>query len=93
MKNNNKPPYLKWLFSEHKRGKIKILLTLLGILQIIWATPLILEEYNSGYLPLLPVILIHIVMYGFIIGMILQPYLIYVRLINLKFWDEIKTKK
>ena len=51
MKNNNKPSYLKWLFTEHKRGKIKVLLTLLGIVQIIWATPQIMEEYNGGHIP------------------------------------------
>jgi len=92
MKNNNIPSYLKWLFTEHKRGKIKVLLTLLGIIQIIWATPQIMEEYNGGYIPLLPVVLVHIAMYGFVIGMIYQPYNIYVKLKNLNFWGEIKTK-
>ena len=88
MKNNNKPSYLKWLFTEHKRGKIKVLLTLLGIVQIIWATPQIMEEYNGGHIPLLPVILTFMVMYGFVIGMIYQPFNIYVKLKNQKFWEK-----
>jgi hypothetical protein len=40
----------------------------------------VLEEYNGGWIPIWPVIGIFIAVYGFLIGIILQPVGIYRRL-------------
>lgn len=86
MKKDKRPTYFNWLLTEHKRGKLKLILTVLGIIQAIYVTPMLIEEYNSGWTPLFPIIMMFIASYGFVIGMALQPFLIYKRLIRLDWW-------
>jgi len=89
MKKENTPSYFKWLLTEHKRGKLKILLTIIGIIQSIYITPLLIEEYNHG-MPLLPLIMGLIASYGFTIGIILQPFSIYKTLIESNWFTKRK---
>ncbi len=72
--------YLKWLFSEHKRGKIKVFLFLLGVADCIYFTKDLYLEYVYYEMPLIILILAYIAMYGFTIGIMYQPYTIYKRL-------------
>ena len=93
MKNKTNPTYFQWFFGEHCkdwRGKLKVVATLYGIIQIIYATPLIMEEYYGGWIPLFPVILVHLTMWGFLIGIIYQPYSIYRKLIKLDWFKKRK---
>ena len=68
--------YFKWLFIEHKAGKFKFLLLLFGIIQCVLLTDDFYLEYMDG-MPLLPLIFGYIALYGFTIGIALQPYSIY----------------
>ncbi len=68
--------YFKWLLTEHKYGKIKLLLFIFGIYQCINLTDDFYYEYLDG-MPLLPLIAGYIALYGFTIGIALQPYFIY----------------
>ena len=92
---NKKTPknYLHWVFTDHYfnngRGIFKLIGTIYGIFQIIYATPLIMEEYYGGWIPLFPVILVNLTMWGFLIGIILQPYSIYRRLKRMNWWDRV----
>jgi len=71
--------YLEWLITEHKFGNIKLALFLIGVVQCIYFTKPLYEEYLYG-MPLSILILGYIAMYGFTIGIALQPYTIYRRL-------------
>jgi len=64
-----------------------ILLTIVGIIQSCYITPVIIEEYNYG-MPLLPAIMGIIASYGFTVGITLQPFLIYKRLVRLDWWNR-----
>lgn len=68
--------YFKWLLTEHKYGKIKLLLFIFGIYQCINLSDDFYYEYLNG-MPLLPLIVGYIALYGFTIGIALQPYFIY----------------
>lgn len=68
--------YFKWLLTEHEYGKIKLLLFIFGIYQCINLTDDFYYEYLDG-MPLLPLIVGYIALYGFTIGIALQPYFIY----------------
>ena len=72
--------YLKWLFTEHKNGKIKVILFILGVIQCFVFTDDILVEYFNYDMPLSILVLAFIAMYGFTIGIAYQPYTIYKRL-------------
>lgn len=76
--------YLKWYFTKHMkngRGKLKFIATLYGIFQIIYVTPIINHEYlSAGDVPLIILILTHLTMWGFLIGIIYQPIQIYKKL-------------
>lgn len=69
--------YFKWLFEEHKYGKIKFFLFLIGVTQCFFLTDDLYREYYYYDMPLYPLIMGYIAMYGFTIGIALQPYLIY----------------
>jgi len=69
--------YFKWLFEEHKYGKIKFLLFLLGVTQCFFLTDNLYYEYYYYDMPLYPLIMGYIALYGFTIGIALQPYFIY----------------
>ena len=96
---NSKTPknYLHWVFTDHYfnngRGIFKLIGALYGIFQIIYATPLIMEEYYGGWIPLFPVILANLTMWGFLIGIILQPYGIYRKLKRMNWWERKDTNK
>ena len=69
--------YFKWLFEEHKYGKIKFFLFLIGVTQCFFLTDNFYYEYYYYDMPLYPLIMGYTAMYGFTIGIALQPYLIY----------------
>tara|TARA_B100001564_G_C20255091_1_gene496676 strand:+ start:84 stop:383 length:300 start_codon:yes stop_codon:yes gene_type:complete len=89
--------YLHWVFTDHYfnngRGIFKLIGAFYGIFQIIYATPLIMEEYYGGWIPLFPVILANLTMWGFLIGIILQPYGIYKKLKRMNWWERKDTNK
>ena len=97
MEKEDKSPknYLHWVFTDHYfksgRGLGKLLGTLYGIFQVIYIPPLVLEEYYGGWIPLFPVIMMYIVIWGFLIGITLQPYGIYRRLKRLDWWNRDKN--
>tara|TARA_B100001769_G_C21495493_1_gene287023 strand:+ start:58 stop:357 length:300 start_codon:yes stop_codon:yes gene_type:complete len=98
MKEDKSPKnYLQWVFTDHYfnngRGIFKLIGTLWGIIQIIYATPLIMEEYYGGWIPLFPVIVVHLTMWGFLIGITLQPYSIYRKLKRMDWWNRNKNIK
>ena len=88
MKNKENPTYLNWLLTEHKRGKVKLALMIYGIIQAIYATPLVYNEWYYGHMPILPLIASYIAIYGFVIGIALQPFLIYKKLVKLDWWNR-----
>jgi hypothetical protein len=69
--------YLKWLLEKHKYGKIKFILFLFGITQCFLLTEELYIEYAQYDMPLLPLIGGYVALYGFTIGIALQPYSIY----------------
>jgi len=69
--------YLKWLLGEHKYGKFKLLLFLFGVVQCFLLTEEFYIEYSQYDMPLLALIGGYIALYGFTIGIALQPYTIY----------------
>jgi len=92
MNKNNTPTYLQWFFGEHiknGRGKLKFIATLYGIFQVIYLPQFVLAEYYGGWIPLFPVILIYLTIWGFLIGITLQPYGIYRKLKRMKYWERI----
>ena len=50
------------------------------IIQAIYATPILWDEWYYGHIPLWPLIGSYIAIYGFLIGMIYHPISIYKRL-------------
>ena len=76
--------YIKWLFTDHYfnnfQGKLKFIATLFGFFMAFYVPGPVLEEYNSGWIPIWPVIGCFIAVYGFLIGLLIQPYGIYKRL-------------
>ena len=93
MKHKTTPTYFQWLFEDHyfkdKRGMLKFVGTLYGIVQAIYATPLVYDEWYYGYMPIWPLIGAYIAIYGFLIGITLQPYGIYKRLKRMNWWDRV----
>ena len=78
---SNVPSYFKFLMSKHKSSAI---LSIIGIIACIYVTPILLEA--SYYTPLIIVILGFIAIYGFTIGMILNPWTIYRKLKKTNYW-------
>ena len=76
--------YLKWVFTDHYfnngRGLLKLIGTIYGIIQAVYATPIVYDEWYYGYMPILPLIAAYIAIYGFLIGIIYQPVSIYLTL-------------
>ena len=76
--------YLKWVFTDHYfnngRGLLKLIGTIYGIIQAVYATPIVYDEWYYGYMPILPLIGAYIAIYGFLIGIIYQPVSIYLTL-------------
>ena len=76
--------YIKWVFTNHyfnnKQGILKFVGTLYGIVQAIYATPIVWDEWYFGHMPLLPLVGAYLAIYGFLIGITLQPVGIYKRL-------------
>lgn len=92
MKHKTQPSYLKWVFEDHYfnnfQGILKFIATLFAIFMGTYMPEQVLREYNSGWIPIWPVIGSFIATYGFLIGIIVQPYLIYTRLVRLGWWDK-----
>ncbi len=98
MTNKQTPKnYLHWVFTDHYfnngRGIGKFIGMLYGILQVIYVPPIVLEEYYTGWIPLFPVILMYLTIWGFLIGITLQPYGIYRRLKRMNWWERKDTNK
>ena len=96
MKKNQSPKnYLHWVFTDHYfkngRGIGKFIGMLYGIFQVIYVPPIVLEEYYGGWIPLFPVILMYITVWGFLLGITLQPYNIYRKLKRMNWWDRIEN--
>ncbi len=76
--------YVKWLFTDHYfnngQGVLKFISTLFGFFMAFYMPGPVLAEYNGGWIPILPVIGVFFAVYGFLIGLLLQPYGIYKRL-------------
>jgi hypothetical protein len=92
MKHKTQPSYLKWVFEDHYfkdgRGILKVIGTLFGIFMAFYIPGPVIKEYVEGWIPILPVIGTFIAVYGFLAGILLQPYLIYTRLVKLRWWDK-----
>lgn len=95
MKNENTPSYLKWVFTDHYfkngRGIGKFIGMLYGIFQVFYVPPMVLEEYYGGWIPLFPVILMYLTIWGFLIGITLQPYGIYRKLVRMNWFEKNKN--
>jgi hypothetical protein len=93
MKKDKSPKnYLTWVFTDHYfnngRGIGKFIGMLYGIFQAIYVPPIVLEEYYGGWIPIWPVIGMFIAVYGFLIGITLQPYGIYRKLKRMNWWNR-----
>ena len=86
--------YIHWVFTDHYfkngRGVLKLLGTIYGIIQVIYVPSAVMDEYYQGYIPLFPVILMYLTIWGFLLGITLQPYSIYRRLKRMNWWDREK---
>ena len=96
MKTSKTPKnYIHWVFTDHyfnnKQGIGKFIGMLYGIFQVIYVPHFVLEEYYGGWIPLFPVILMYITIWGFLIGITLQPYGIYRKLKRMNWWDRINN--
>lgn len=93
--SNSPKNYITWVFTDHyfKNGKGigKFIGTIYGIFQAIYVPPLVLEEYYTGWMPIWPVIGTFIAVFGFLIGITLQPYGIYRKLKRMNWWDRINS--
>lgn len=72
--------YFNWLLREHKYGKFKFVLFLFGVVQCFLLTEEFYVEYAYYEMPLLALIGGYLTVYGFTIGIALQPYSIYKRI-------------
>ena len=93
MKEDKSPKnYITWLFTDHyfnnKQGVLKFIGTLFGFFMAFYVPGPVLEEYNGGWIPIWPVIGTFIATYGFLIGILLQPYGIYRRLKRIDWWNR-----
>ena len=52
---------------------------------------MVLEEYYGGWIPLFPVILMYITIWGFLLGITLQPYGIYRKLVRMNWFEKNKN--
>jgi hypothetical protein len=94
MDKNNTPTYLQWFFKEHiknGRGKLKLIATLYGVFQVIYFPSFVLEEYYGGWISIIPVILFFLIIWGFLIAILLQPYLIYKKLVKMDWFNKRKN--
>lgn len=79
----NRPPYFKWLI---KKQKPTALLSVIGIIACFFATPEIFSAEND--VPVAIMIMAIVAIYGFTIGMMLQPFFIYKNLIETNYWSD-----
>ena len=83
LSKESQPQYFTWLW---RNKKTEILLTFVGIVSCILTTPIILDPMNEN--PIIVMILAFIAIYGFTVGMALQPYTIYKKLVNINYWSR-----
>jgi len=87
--------YLTWVFTDHyfnnKQGIGKFIGTIFGFFMAFYVPGPVLEEYWGGWIPIWPVIGCFIAVYGFLIGILWQPYNIYKKLKRMNWWDRINN--
>ena len=92
MKHKTTPTYFQWVFGDHyfksKQGILKIIGTLFGFFMAFYVPGPVIQEYSEGWIPIWPVLGTFIAVYGFLIGIILQPYSIYKRLKRMNWWEK-----
>jgi|TARA_Y100000034_G_C6754073_1_gene335422 hypothetical protein len=82
-----KPTFINWLLTEHKTGKFKIALSIIGVIAIFILHPDLKVELEYGLSPI-AYHLIHLILITFSIAIVYQPYTIYKRLERLKWWER-----
>jgi len=82
-----KPNYFTWLLNDHKHGKIKIILPIVGLFIMFYFQESMKEELNHGLAPL-AYYMYYLILIGFSVGMIYQPYNIYKKLERMDWWDR-----
>jgi hypothetical protein len=95
-KMSNAPKnYITWVFTDHYfkngRGILKLIGTAFGFYMAFYIPGPVIQEYNEGWIPIWPVLGVFIAAYGFLIGIILQPYGIYRKLKRMNWWDRINN--
>ena len=93
MKEDKTPKnYISWVFTDHyfknKQGILKFIGTIFGFVMAVYVPGPVIQEYMEGWIPIWPVIGTFIATYGFLIGIILQPYSIYKRLKRMNWWNK-----
>jgi len=96
MKQSKSPKnYLHWVFTDHYfkngRGIGKFIGAIFGFFMAFYVPGPVLEEYWEGWIPIWPVIGMFIAVYGFLIGILWQPYNIYKKLKRMNWWDRIEN--
>ena len=90
----NTPGDFHWVFGDHYfksgRGILKFVATLFAFFMAFYVPGPVIKEYSEGWIPVWPVIGCFIAVYGFLIGILLQPFGIYRRLVRMKWWEKQK---
>lgn len=81
--NGKRPSYLKFLWSGKK---VQLFASLLGLAGSIGLSPSIIKAASDN--PVIIIILALIALYGFTVGMILQPLLLYRKLVKTNYWEQ-----
>lgn len=80
----NKPTFLKFVLND-KRHLIKYIIVLITIIISFFTTPIIINSvYDETPIPIIIIALLS--QFGFIIGLSLQPWLIYKKLVKMDYW-------
>ena len=76
--------FIKWLFTNHYfnnlQGILKFAGTIFGVFLCVVVPEAALEEYYGGWISIWPVIIACLISFGYLTGIIIQPYLIYKKL-------------
>jgi len=90
LSEKNRPTYFNWL-KNHPRHLRKLLLTFIGIATSISLTHVVFDPAND--VPIIIAIISMISIFGFTIGITIQPYTIYMKLKKMNFWKNDKYSK
>jgi len=80
----NKPTFLKFVLND-KRHLVKYIIVLIAIIISCFTTPIIIDSSQDDT-SIFAIIIALFTQYGFIIGLSLQPWLIYKKLIKMNYW-------